>query len=130
MLPAQWEGQVSYSETYDSNYDAAYNAPNKNAISAALGWTIQPFAASGTGPSFGTWTKPASVPYLNLFGTVIGGWLMARLAIAAKRSSHPLAAAKLATARFYAEQILAAAPGFLPAIKGGATVTGFDPDQL
>jgi 3-(methylthio)propanoyl-CoA dehydrogenase len=71
-----------------------------------------------------------AVPYLNLFGTVIGGWLMARLAIAAKRGGHPLAAAKLATARFYAEQILATAPGFLPAIKGGATVTGFDPDQL
>jgi outer membrane receptor protein involved in Fe transport len=66
-LPAQWEGQVSYSETYDSNYDAGYSSPNKNAVSAALGWTIQPFAASGTGPSFGTWTKPSAVPYLNLF---------------------------------------------------------------
>ena len=71
-----------------------------------------------------------AVPYLNLFGTVIGGWLMARLALAAKRGGHPIAAAKLATARFYAEQTLATAPGFLPAIKGGATVVGFDPDQL
>ena len=61
-----------------------------------------------------------SVPYLNLFGTVIGGWLMARLAIAAK----------LATARFFAEQELAHAPGFLAAIKSGATVIDFDPDQL
>jgi len=24
-LPAQWQGQCFYSETYDSNYDAAYN---------------------------------------------------------------------------------------------------------
>jgi alkylation response protein AidB-like acyl-CoA dehydrogenase len=71
-----------------------------------------------------------SVPYLNLFGTVIGGWLMARLAIAAKLGGHPLAAAKLATARFFAEQELAHAPGFLAAIKGGATVIDFDPDQL
>ena len=71
-----------------------------------------------------------AVPYLSLFGTVTGGWLMARVATAAARSGHPLAAAKLATARFYAEQILAAAPGLLPAIKGGATIVGFDPDEL
>ena len=71
-----------------------------------------------------------AVPYLNLFGTVIGGYLMARLAIAAAQASHPLAAAKLATARFFAEHILAAGPGFLPAIRGGATVVGFDPDEL
>jgi hypothetical protein len=71
-----------------------------------------------------------AMPYLNLFGTVIGGHLMARLAIAAEQGGNPLAAAKLATARFYAEQILAAALGYLPAIKGGGTVIGFDPDQL
>jgi alkylation response protein AidB-like acyl-CoA dehydrogenase len=71
-----------------------------------------------------------SVPYLNLSGTVLGGWLMARLAAAAAASQHPLAAAKLAAARFYADHVLAAAPSFLPAIKGGATVVGFDPDQL
>jgi alkylation response protein AidB-like acyl-CoA dehydrogenase len=71
-----------------------------------------------------------AVPYLDLFGTVIGGWLLARLADAAGRSDHPLAAAKFATARFFAEHDLAAAPGFLPAIKGGATIVGFDPDQF
>jgi 3-(methylthio)propanoyl-CoA dehydrogenase len=71
-----------------------------------------------------------SVPYLNLFGTVIGGWLMARLVLEAARCDHPLAGAKLGTARFFADHVLATAPGFLPAIKGGATVVGFDPDQL
>ena len=71
-----------------------------------------------------------AVPYLNLFGTVMGGWLLARLAQSARRSAHPLAAAKLATAQFYAEYYLASAPGLLPAIKGGATVVAFDPDQL
>jgi alkylation response protein AidB-like acyl-CoA dehydrogenase len=70
-----------------------------------------------------------SVPYLQLFGTVAGGWLMARVAAAALR--HPaagLAAAKLATARFYAEHFLARAPAYLPAITGGATVVDFDPE--
>ena len=36
-------------------------------MSAALGWTISTTAAAGTTPAIGTWTKPANVPYLNLF---------------------------------------------------------------
>ena len=71
-----------------------------------------------------------AAPYLALFGTVMGGWLMARLAHSTRASNHPLATAKLATANFYAEHYLARAPSYLPAIKGGATVVGFDPDQL
>jgi len=66
-LPAGWESQVFYSETYDSSYNHITRAVNKNGVSAALGWTIASVAPSGTGPSFGTWTKPANVPYLNLF---------------------------------------------------------------
>jgi hypothetical protein len=61
---------------------------------------------------------------------VMGGHLMARLAVGARKAAHPLADAKLATARFYTEHVLATAPSFLPAIKGGATVVGFDSDQL
>jgi alkylation response protein AidB-like acyl-CoA dehydrogenase len=71
-----------------------------------------------------------SAPYLNLFGTVLGGALLAKLAVDAKRRGHPLAAAKLATARFFAEHDLARAPGFLAAIKGGETVVNFAPDAL
>jgi len=72
-----------------------------------------------------------SAPYLALFGTVAGGWLMARLSQAARaRAAHGFAAAKLATARCYAEQYLARAPSYLPAVMGGATVMGFDPDLL
>ena len=36
-------------------------------MSAALGWTIPATPASGTTPAIATWTKPANVPYLNLF---------------------------------------------------------------
>jgi hypothetical protein len=71
-----------------------------------------------------------AAPYLNLFGTVLGGALLARLAVDAKTGGHPLAAAKLATALFFAQHELARGPGLLPAIKGGATVVGFDPDAL
>ena len=72
----------------------------------------------------------ASVPYLQLFGAIAGGWLMARLALAARERGGDFAAAKLATARFYAEHFLARAPTYLPAIMGGATVAEFDPDWL
>ena len=55
-----------------------------------------------------------SVPYLKLCGTAIGGWLMARAAsIAAKKldgADREFYAGKLASARFYAAQIL---PGVL-----------------
>jgi 3-(methylthio)propanoyl-CoA dehydrogenase len=71
-----------------------------------------------------------AAPYLNLFGAVLGGALLARLAVDAKTRGHPLAAAKLATALFFAQHELARAPGLLPAIKGGATIIGFDPDAL
>jgi alkylation response protein AidB-like acyl-CoA dehydrogenase len=71
-----------------------------------------------------------SSPYLALFGTVTGGWLMARLALAARSHAAGFSAAKLATARCYAEHFLARAPGYLPAVMGGATVLGFDPDSL
>jgi alkylation response protein AidB-like acyl-CoA dehydrogenase len=84
-----------------------------------------------------------SAPYLALFGTVAGGWLMARLALAAQAAAGEavqaaagqggdpnFAAAKVATARFYAEHYLARAPAYLPAIEGGATVLGFDVELL
>src|SRR5262249_15160712 len=44
-----------------------YGAINKAAVSAALGWTISATAATGTTPAIATWTKPGTVPYLNLF---------------------------------------------------------------
>jgi hypothetical protein len=72
-----------------------------------------------------------SAPYLALFGTVTGGWLMARLALAARdHADRNFAAAKFATARFYAEHYLPRAAAYLPSILNGATVVDFDPDLL
>src|SRR5207237_1200843 len=70
-----------------------------------------------------------SVPYLPLFGTVLGGGLSARVATAALRQGEGgLAGAKVVTTRFYAEHFLARAPSYLPAITGGSTVLEFDPE--
>ena len=66
-LPAQWAAQVYYSETRDSNSLNLTGRVSKAAVSAALGWTIPATPAAGTTPAIATFTKPASVPYLNLF---------------------------------------------------------------
>lgn len=77
-----------------------------------------------------------SVPYLQLFGIVCAGWLMARQALAAHSrlaandGDPAFLRAKIATAQFYADHFLALAPGHLAAIRGGATVLGFDSDQF
>ncbi len=65
-LPGGWNGRVYYAHTRDANYNIVRGDVNKNAVSAALGWTIGTTAASGTTPAIGTWTKPSGVPYLNL----------------------------------------------------------------
>ncbi|HEX5279830.1 MAG TPA: TonB-dependent receptor plug domain-containing protein [Micropepsaceae bacterium] len=65
-LPANWEGRVYYSGSYDASHTASH-AVNQNAVSAALGWTIPAGTALGTAPGIASWTKPATIPYLNLF---------------------------------------------------------------
>ena len=68
--------------------------------------------------------SPGATPYLRMFGTVVGGWLMARQALAARTSSPSGSTttayleAKVTTARFYAEQLLPQAAGLLPADHG------------
>ena len=70
-----------------------------------------------------------AVPYLKLFGTVAGGWLMARAAlIARERLAAPGAdreflEAKLATARFYLEHLLPQAAALSQTVTSGAAST-------
>jgi len=68
-----------------------------------------------------------ATPYLRLSGLVIGGWLMARSALAAARLLRTAGGAdaaflqeKIDTARFYAGQLLPQAAGLLPAVTAGA----------
>ena len=66
-LPGSWSARIYYAQTDDTNFDHVTGAVNKNAVSAALGWTIGATAGIGTSPGIATWSKPATVPYLNLF---------------------------------------------------------------
>ena len=68
-----------------------------------------------------------AVPYLRLFGTVLGGWLMARAAILAGEKLGPDAGSdadfyrsKRATALFYAESVMAECVALERAATSGA----------
>ena len=62
-----------------------------------------------------------SSPYLRMFGLCVGGWLLARSAVAAAGTGDAeLAGDKLITARFYAEQLLPQTSGLLGAVTAGA----------
>ncbi|MBK0392747.1 acyl-CoA dehydrogenase [Ramlibacter algicola] len=66
-----------------------------------------------------------SVPYLMLAGNLVAGWQLARSLLvaedlAAKGEDKAFMEAKIATARFYAEHLLAKAPGVRDAIVEGA----------
>ncbi len=78
-----------------------------------------------------------AVPYLKLFGTVAGGWLMARAAlIAVDRLAGPGAdreflEAKFASARFYIEHLLPQAAALSRTVTAGAaSVLAVDPAAL
>jgi alkylation response protein AidB-like acyl-CoA dehydrogenase len=61
-----------------------------------------------------------ATPYLRMFATTVGGFLLARAALAARGVDDRLAGDKLASARFYVHQLLPAATALLPAITAGS----------
>jgi acyl-CoA dehydrogenase len=67
-----------------------------------------------------------SVPYLHQFGITIGGWLMARAAVAAKTApadyDPDFLAGKVTTARFYGEHLLPRANGLIASVKAGNSI--------
>jgi alkylation response protein AidB-like acyl-CoA dehydrogenase len=74
-----------------------------------------------------------ATPYTRMLGTTLGGALLARSArIAAEGAegfSSEFLAAKAATARFYADQVLSQVPGMLPAVLAGAESTFGVPEE-
>ena len=61
-----------------------------------------------------------SSPYLRIWGLVVGGWLLARSALAASTAGDPdTAEEQLVLARFYAEQLLPQAGGLAAASTAG-----------
>jgi alkylation response protein AidB-like acyl-CoA dehydrogenase len=75
-----------------------------------------------------------AVPFLKLMGIVAGGWQMARAALAAQKKlseDQDFYGAKIATARFYADHVLAQAPGLRnTVVNGAAGVMALSEDQF
>jgi hypothetical protein len=76
------------------------------ALEESVRWVVETYSKDPQTASAG------SVPLLKLFGTVAGGWMLVRSAIIAKKgldagsSNAKFYRSKLATSRFYAENIL------------------------
>ena len=90
-----------------------------DALAATGGWLVATYGSDVRAAAAG------AVPFLKLLGTVAGGWLMARAALAAQAriaagDSDPFFVAKIGTARFYADHILSQAPGLASTVTDGA----------
>jgi acyl-CoA dehydrogenase len=63
--------------------------------------------------------QAGATPYLRLFATTLGGFLLARASELAEKAGDDDAKSRADSARFYVQQILPPALGLLPAIKMG-----------
>jgi alkylation response protein AidB-like acyl-CoA dehydrogenase len=74
-----------------------------------------------------------AVPFLKLMGIVAGGWQMARAALAAEKKlgsgDKAFYAAKIGTARFYADQVLVQAPSLRDTVVKGASAVMSVPEN-
>ena len=96
-------------------------ASGVSALRDATGWIMSHGLAEPNDALAG------ATPYLRLSGLVLGGWLLARSAVAASQllpnargSDAVFLQDKIGTARFYAEQLLPQAACLLPAVTAGA----------
>ncbi len=98
---------------------------------AAVGESVDYIVANAGKDVMGTFA--GAVPFLRLMGVVAGGWQMARAALAAERmmasGDKAFLEAKLATARFYADQVLVQAPGLRDTVVKGASAVMTVPDD-
>jgi alkylation response protein AidB-like acyl-CoA dehydrogenase len=101
------------------------------ALEQAVRYVVATYGGDIRKPSVG------AVPFLELFGTVAGGWQMARAALAAHQrlgegsGDEGFFRGKLSTARFYADHVLSRAPGLaLTVIEGAEGALAIEDDQF
>lgn len=99
-------------------------------MQAATEWLIEKGGASTDDGLAG------ATPYLRMFGTTVGGWLLAKSALQAKKqidegNDSEFLQAKIETAAFYAEQLLPQVSGLLPAtVSGAESLYAIKPERL
>ncbi|WP_193510106.1 acyl-CoA dehydrogenase [Cryobacterium sp. BB736] len=99
---------------------------NLGALEEATRWMLQ------NGQSDPNSALAGSSPYLRMWGLVLSAWLLAKGAlVAAGTDDSANAETQLVLARFFAEQLLPAARGLLPAATAGARdLYALDEDRL
>ena len=90
-----------------------------DSLAAATQWVVDTY------PKDPNAVAAVSVPFLKLWGTVAGGWLMARATLIADAKlgaggDADFYRAKIATARFYAKHVLPQSQGLASAVVNGA----------
>jgi hypothetical protein len=86
-----------------------------DALERATNWMLR------TGMQDPNAVLAGSSPYLRMWGLCLGGWLLAKAAIAGAHSGDAAVAEdKLVTARFYAEQLLPQCAALLGAATAGS----------
>jgi alkylation response protein AidB-like acyl-CoA dehydrogenase len=129
-----WLGQL---KAFDAELAKSTNADVKairaslSAGAAAVAESVDYVVANAGKDVLATFA--GAVPFLKLMGIVAGGWQMARAALAAERKlgsgDKAFHAAKLATARFYADQVLVQAPALRDTVVKGATAVMAVPED-
>jgi alkylation response protein AidB-like acyl-CoA dehydrogenase len=128
---AAFDVELAKAQNADVKAIRARLAEGAKAVADSVDWLLAHFGQDVRAAS------AAAVPFLRLMGIVAGGWQMARAALIAEqrlaggevdRAFHE---AKIATARFYADQLLVQAPGLAATITSGAAgVMTLDEEQF
>ncbi|MBE0615262.1 MAG: acyl-CoA dehydrogenase [Burkholderiales bacterium] len=125
------EGQLAQAQGEDMAAIRAALAAGIKAVEESVTWIVSSYATDVKSVHAG------SVPFLKLMGIVCGGWQMARAALvaqkrlAAKEGDSAFYQAKITTARFYADHILAQAPGLRnTVVRGAAGVMALAEEQF
>jgi len=125
------ESELAQAQGEDMAAIRAGLAAGIKAVEECVTWIVSTYPADIKAVHAG------SVPFLKLMGIVCGGWQMARAALvahkrlAAKDGDSAFYQAKIATARFYADHVLAQAPGLRnTVVRGAAGVMALSEEQF
>ena len=113
------DGELAQSKSADVSAQREKFKLAVDDLAAATQWVVDNF------PKDPNAVAAVSVPYLKLWGTVAGGWMMARAALLANTKlaaggDADFCRAKIATARFYCEHILPQAAALSSEVVSGA----------
>ncbi len=124
------EAELAQADSAELTVIGASLTAGVQALEQATQWVLQTFSHDPNAAAV------ASGNYLMLTGYVCGGWQMARAALVAKAKLDAgedpgFHGAKLATARFYAEQIMPQADALLKIVRsGGSSILALSAEQF